>query len=165
MVGVSQRTFHNYFDSKEDAIMEFAVFCVDNLIDTMEMLPPGANTSVIAAVEQAVIMHLDVPDAELESFYSFRLLRQQFDTRSHEKYNELREDLKVRVLARVRALYPELSDWAVQVQLACAATAAKLALDRYYSCCHTAADDADSKSTGNGDAILLVHEAFAQLKR
>ena len=165
MVGVSQRTFHNYFDSKEDAIMEFAVFCVDNLIDTMEMLPPGANTSVIAAVEQAVIMHLDVPDAELESFYSFRLLRQQFDTRSHEKYNELREDLKVRVLARVRALYPELSDWAVQVQLACAATAAKLALDRYYSYCHTAADDADGKSAGNGDAILLVHEAFAQLKR
>jgi len=73
-VELSQRTFHNYFDSKEDAIMEFAVFCVDNLIDTMEMLPPGANTSVIAAVEQAVIMHLDVPDAELESFYSFRLV-------------------------------------------------------------------------------------------
>ena len=161
----SSISFHNYFDSKEDAIMEFAVFCVDNLIDTMEMLPPGANTSVIAAVEQAVIMHLDVPDAELESFYSFRLLRQQFDTRSHEKYNELREDLKVRVLARVQALYPELSDLAAQVQLACAATAAKLALDRYYSYCHTAADDADSKSVGNGDAILLVHEAFAQLKR
>ena len=42
---------------------------MDNLIDTMEMLPPGANTSVIAAVEQAVIMHLDVPDAELESCF------------------------------------------------------------------------------------------------
>ena len=54
-VGVSQRTFHNYFDSKEDAIMEFAVFCVDNLIDTMEMLPPRANTSMILRDRKSVV--------------------------------------------------------------------------------------------------------------
>lgn len=155
-VGVSQRTFHNYFDSKEDAVVEFAIFCVDNLVDIIETLPPGSNSSLIEAVEQAVIIHLDVPDAELESFYSFRLLRKQFDTRSHDKYNELLTNFKQRVLAKVIALYPDLSVLAAQVQLACSAAAAKLALDLYYSYHH---------DEGKEKAILLVHEAFAQLKR
>ncbi|AKK05379.1 transcriptional regulator, TetR family [Corynebacterium mustelae] len=153
-VGVSQRTFHNYFDSKDDAIIEFAILCVDNLIDTITGLAQRDN--LIDAVEEAVVKHLEVADEDLESFFSLKLMREQFDVYNKERRFDGVRELQQRVLEKTQALYPELSPLGVRVQLTAAASTAKLALDFYYSYHH---------DEGKQKAISLVHEAFAQLRR
>ncbi|MDO4760963.1 MAG: TetR/AcrR family transcriptional regulator [Corynebacterium sp.] len=150
--GVSQRTFHNYFPVKEDAVVEFVIECVDDLLTTVDATN---NPTVIDLVEAAVLVHLDVPDEQLNSFYSLRALRKQFNLHARDRYVIKTKQLRQVVLERVAQLYPDLPPLAVHAQLAGAVAVANTAL-RYYFIYH--------HSDGPDKAKELVTEAFNQLR-
>ncbi|QGU02498.1 transcriptional regulator BetI [Corynebacterium kalinowskii] len=50
--GVSTRTFHNYFASREEALSEFVVQSIDEVQRSMEQLPP--DTDIVTAFEKIV---------------------------------------------------------------------------------------------------------------
>ncbi|MGD7001827.1 TetR/AcrR family transcriptional regulator [Corynebacterium halotolerans] len=70
--GVSPRTFHNYFGSREEALQAFFTARVQSLVAELDQLP--AELDLLSAVERLVIANLYAEDAELESFATlFRL--------------------------------------------------------------------------------------------
>ncbi|ANE03558.1 TetR family transcriptional regulator [Corynebacterium crudilactis] len=64
--GVSARTFHNYFPSREDALFEFMNIRVQELSAQLNELPQDIDHRV--AIEEMVINHLREGDDELDSF-------------------------------------------------------------------------------------------------
>lgn len=64
--GVSPRTFHNYFTSREEALREFIDTRVRALTAGLDELP--AELDALAAVERFVIDHLRSGESELDSF-------------------------------------------------------------------------------------------------
>ncbi|CAB0794849.1 HTH-type transcriptional regulator BetI [Corynebacterium diphtheriae] len=55
--GVSQRTFHNYFNSREEALVTFTFECITALIDDMTLLPD--DWSLYRKTEAVVLKHLE----------------------------------------------------------------------------------------------------------
>lgn len=64
--GVSPRTFHNYFASREDALVDFITGRVAELVVDFESLP--AELDLLTAVERIVSQNLRTGDLELDSF-------------------------------------------------------------------------------------------------
>lgn len=70
--GVSQRTFHNYFASREEALMESFVERVQALGEQLDDVP--ADVKLIDAVVDIVVDNLYAGDSEMESIATlFRL--------------------------------------------------------------------------------------------
>ncbi|CAB0723359.1 TetR/AcrR family transcriptional regulator [Corynebacterium diphtheriae] len=72
--GVSQRTFHNYFNSREEALVTFTFECITALIDDMTLLPD--DWSLYRKTEAVVLRHLEKDEADprvaLFNFYAQR---------------------------------------------------------------------------------------------
>lgn len=125
---VSPRTFHNYFSSREDALREFTVLTVTELLDGLEPAP-----SVHDAVEAAVIRGVRRGDDELTSFYSLSVLTQEITPGATALPSAEDRDLHVKVLARFHEVFPDVSIFDLASQLASAAMVAQFALTFYFS--------------------------------
>ncbi|UWE74377.1 TetR/AcrR family transcriptional regulator [Corynebacterium diphtheriae bv. gravis] len=72
--GVSQRTFHNYFNSREEALVTFNFECITALVDDMTLLPD--DWSLYRKTEAVVLRHLEKDEADprvaLFNFYAQR---------------------------------------------------------------------------------------------
>lgn len=55
--GVSQRTFHNYFNSREEALVASTFECITALVDDMTLLPD--DWSLYCKTEAVVLKHLE----------------------------------------------------------------------------------------------------------
>lgn len=64
--GVSPRTFHNYFPSREDALVQFVVIRVQELTDQLYEFPTSVPPR--DAIEQLVINQLRDGDDAMDSF-------------------------------------------------------------------------------------------------
>lgn len=64
--GVSNRTFHNYFTSREDALLQFLSERIEDLVEQLKDVP--AELGLLDAVEHLVVGHLRAGESELDSF-------------------------------------------------------------------------------------------------
>lgn len=151
--GVSQRTFHNYFASREEALAEFTFSAAKELLDSV-ISEHGDNLSLFDAIEEAVISGLKRNDDELTSLYSLEVLARQItllpiDISSHE------EQYRVEFTRKVCERFPEIDKFDLLAQLAAAAATAQYAVREYFDSHH---DEGPTKGEE------LVRRAFAQLR-
>ncbi|MBI8988500.1 TetR/AcrR family transcriptional regulator [Corynebacterium meridianum] len=77
--GVSQRTFHNYFDSREQALLAFIESSMEKLGGKLAAL--AEDSDPISAVEQLVINEVTTGDIGVDSFFALdRLTRALLST-------------------------------------------------------------------------------------
>lgn len=148
---VSPRTFHNYFSSREEALQEFTLQTVTELL---EALKETSATTVAEAVEDIVIRGLRRGDDELTSFYSLSVLSQKVCAPFTSLLPEREDATRMTVLRAFHEAFPQVGLFDLAAQLAAAASVAQFALSYYYAYSHSA------EGTSNGENI--VRRAFDQ---
>lgn len=94
-VGVSARTFHNYFAGKEDALIYFVGVLLDRLADLIESRP--ADETLWGVVEYALTEIACDPEAEPGQFMTLiRLLEDDPALAEHKHRDTLVSDQKAR---------------------------------------------------------------------
>lgn len=148
---VSPRTFHNYFSSREEALREFTLQTVTDLLDSLK---ESSATTVAEAVEEAVIKGLRRGDDELTSFYSLNMLIQEVSTPSTALLSEQEKAIHMKVLREFHEAFPQVGLFDLAAQLAAAASVAQFALSYYYAYVHEAGEEAAGEN--------IVRRAFDQ---
>lgn len=128
--GVSVRTFHNYFASREEALGEFITNRVAALVDDLEGLPEGLD--LLTAVEQLVVTHLRTSDDELESFPTLFRLSEVVESLSPHSSRVAVSSAIDPIIPAVRSRVPELSDFQTVVLVRLVAQAMETSLEWYY---------------------------------
>ncbi|MCT2253077.1 TetR/AcrR family transcriptional regulator [Corynebacterium sanguinis] len=107
--GVSVRTFHNYFSSREQSLQEFITERVTALIHDLEEIPEEFD--LLSAVEQLVVTHLRTSDDELESFPTLIQLSEVVESLSPHSSEQAVESAIEPIIPVARARVPELSEF------------------------------------------------------
>lgn len=128
--GVSVRTFHNYFSSREQSLQEFITERVTALIHDLEEIPEELD--LLSAVEQLVVTHLRTSDDELESFPTLIQLSEVVESLSPHSSEQAVESAIEPILPVARTRVPELSEFQTIVFVRIIAQAMKTALEWYY---------------------------------
>ncbi|MFP7366483.1 TetR/AcrR family transcriptional regulator [Corynebacterium callunae] len=151
--GVSTRTFHNYFASREEALVEFMRSRINHLIGQLNELPPELGAQ--DALEHLVISHLLKGDSELDSFSALYHIGEILETLGPPPCaldaNIMLDSLR----DFFRNKQPGLQDFEIDVSIHLQAAAIASALKWYYR----APEPRDPK-----DAMALVQRACALLK-
>lgn len=132
--GVSTRTFHNYFTAMDEALLEFMVGRVTELINQLRDAP--ADAGLLDAIQWAIIEGLRGEagvDSHLDSFATlFRISDLLLTMRGAEAVHDLDEQLRPlfdKLAARAGHLAPFEAEIAVRV----AAAIAQTALEHYFA--------------------------------
>lgn len=129
--GVSTRTFHNYFASMEEALVEFIINRAVSLAEQLNDIP--ADIGLFEAVQEVVIAGLHRDDAELDSFATlFRLgdvLQTLTGARDRPEFTEHLRPIFETVHPRVAGL----DEFGSNVAVSAAVAVARTALETYYS--------------------------------
>lgn len=80
-VGVSPRTFHNYFSSVADALLYFAAEVLESFAADIPTACPGKSVS--AVLEAALLESLEDEDKELRSLHTLYRIGEALDNLSH----------------------------------------------------------------------------------
>lgn len=128
--GVSVRTFHNYFSSREEALGEFITDRVTALIRDLAAIPEELD--LLSAVERLVITHLHTSDDELESFPTLFQLSEVVESLSPHSSEAAVDSAIEPIVPAVRSRVPELSEFQTLVFVRIVAQAMKTALEWYY---------------------------------
>ena len=80
-VGVSPRTFHNYFSSVADALLYFAAEVLESFAADIPTACPGKSVS--AVLEEALLESLEDEDKELRSLHTLYRIGEALDNLSH----------------------------------------------------------------------------------
>lgn len=128
--GVSVRTFHNYFSSREQSLQEFITERVTALIHDLEEIPEEFD--LLSAVEQLVVTHLRTSDDELESFPTLIQLSEVVESLSPHSSEQAVESAIEPIIPVARARVPELSEFQTIVFVRIIAQAMKTTLEWYY---------------------------------
>lgn len=152
-VGVSTRTFHNYFPSKEDAILYGAETSVDQWVDALHARP--ADEPIWDSIEHLAVAYVDDPENDPEEMRAVSRLIEESPAllaRTMRMHESVSRSLGVAIAERTgtdvdRDLYPNL----LQMVVGCAV---KTALDLSLS------DNAAGRTPGQ-----LVSEALRQIRQ
>lgn len=130
--GVSPRTFHNYFPSREEALLEFVADRVEALLLELADLP--ADLALLPAVERIVIRNIHADDDELDSLATLFRLGEIIDTLAPTRTgrSELSSVLEP-LLPMMRPRLPGFTDFDAVVAIRLLAAAVGTALEFYYS--------------------------------
>lgn len=132
--GVSPRTFHNYFASMDEALHEFILHRVSQLVEQLSHAP--ADAGVFEAVEWVILENLRTtgPDPEdLDSFATlFRIGDVLVSLRGLPALRDRIESMRP-VIAQLRARATGLDDFEAMVAVTVAATVAQTALEKIYA--------------------------------
>ena len=80
-VGVSPRTFHNYFSSVADALLYFTADVLESFAADIPSVCPGKN--VTAVLEAALLESLEDEEKELRSLHTLYRIGETLDNLSH----------------------------------------------------------------------------------
>lgn len=128
--GVSARTFHNYFASREEALLGFLSDQISNLIDQLDELPEQMR--LVEAVEHLVVEHLRTGEDDLDSFGSLFRISEIIAALSPTPQHPDAGAIVVPLLPVVHPRAPELDEFEACVAINTIATTVRVALDWYY---------------------------------
>ncbi|SMG32179.1 transcriptional regulator, TetR family [Corynebacterium pollutisoli] len=132
--GVSPRTFHNYFTAMDEALLEFMVGRVSELIDRLRDAP--ADAGLFDAIQWVIIEGLRGEagvDTHLDSFASlFRISDLLLTMRGAAAIHDLDEQLRP-LFDKLRARTPNLGPFEAEVAIRAAAAVAQTALELYFT--------------------------------
>jgi AcrR family transcriptional regulator len=128
--GVSVRTFHNYFASREEALGEFISEQVAALIQDLSEIPEELD--LLSAVEHLVVTHLRTSDDELGSFPTLFQLTEVVESLSPHSTEQAVDSVIEPIMPVVRSRVPGLSEFQTVVFVQIVAQAMKTALEWYY---------------------------------
>ena len=152
--GFSTRTFHNYFASREEALVEFMSSQIQDLIAQLEELPAALDAQ--DALEQLVINHFRKGDSELDSFSALyqvgEILEKLGPPPCAFDANIMLEPLRLFFKHKM----PQLDDFEIDVSIHLQAAAIAAALKWYYR---------NPEPRDPEEAIELVKRASGLLKR
>ncbi|WP_080795894.1 TetR/AcrR family transcriptional regulator [Corynebacterium pacaense] len=151
--GVSQRTFHNYFSSREEALSFFMSERIHALANRMREFP--ADTPIPDAVELIAVEGLKVDTSDPGSFVSLMKLGQIVEMIAptmfpHAVINSLKP-----IIDELSTLYPERSLFEVKLLLDVSATTARVAMESHFE---------QDRPEDREAAIEKVHLAFEILR-
>lgn len=152
--GVSPRTFHNYFTSREEALMSFIGEQIEHLLVRLNAVP--AELDLLAAVEHLVAENLRTGDAETESFGSLFRLNEILEILSPAPGRPELNVLLDPLLPLMRPRFPELGDFEARVAMQVIGTTIRTALEWYYHL-------PEPRDPEQG--IELVHRACRMIRR
>lgn len=151
--GVSTRTFHNYFASRETALICFALSRVHSLAESFNALPDGMDT--LDAVEEVVVTSLRNDGEKLNSLGALLrvgdILRILAPTVGEDRLDRI----KAPVLANIAHRNPHLTEFEVVASLELVCCAAGCALETYYRM---------PEPRNVEDGVRLIREAFNMLR-
>lgn len=151
--GVSPRTFHNYFTSREEALMEFISERIQNLVAELEDVP--ADLSLLDAVEHLVVVNLRADDSEINSFGSLFRLSEILEILSPVPGRPEFNVVIAPLLPALRPRFPHLDEFESTVAMQIIAAAIRTALEWHYS----------SPAPRNPeDGVALVHRACQMIR-
>ncbi|CAM4001568.1 TetR/AcrR family transcriptional regulator [Corynebacterium frankenforstense] len=151
--GVSPRTFHNYFSSREDALLEYVVGQVTLLIDELRGAPK--DQPLLAALEEATVCGLTAREGEPGPLSAIVRVSEVLNFSLPEDARvRVREQVEQPLLALVAERDPELPELEARVLIGAAGAAAGAAAHTYTDLIE-AGKPADPKQ--------LVRRAFAML--
>lgn len=132
--GVSTRTFHNYFTAMDEALLEFMVGRVTELINQLHDAP--ADAGLLDAIRWVIIEGLRGEagvDTHLDSFATlFRISDLLLTMRGADAIHDL--DAQMRPLFdKLQARTPDLDPFESEVSVRAAATVAQTALEHYFA--------------------------------
>ncbi|AHI22333.1 TetR/AcrR family transcriptional regulator [Corynebacterium vitaeruminis] len=150
--GVSQRTFHNYFSSREEAILEFAAYAVRQLMESVER---SEGQKVFEVVEQVAISGLRRNDDDLLSFYSLGVLSDQVGFLPVGLNNHIEPHNQREAFAIIAEFFPNVDYFDLAAQIIAAASVAQFAVSHYF----TFWPDADAEF-----GVNILRRAFDQFR-
>ncbi|AGF71927.1 TetR/AcrR family transcriptional regulator [Corynebacterium halotolerans] len=154
--GVSPRTFHNYFTSMEEALVEFIVDRASSLAEQLNAVP--ADVGLFEAVEKVVLVGLRRDNGghgELDSFATLFRIGDVLQTLTGvDARPEFTEHLGP-VFETVHPRVSGLDEFGSQVAVNAAVSVARTALETYYSL-------PEPRDGATGEE--LVHRAFAVVR-
>lgn len=128
--GVSARTFHNYFTSREEALLGFLSDRIRDLIDQLDEVPRELN--LVEAVEHLVVEHLRTGEDELDSFGTLFRVSEIVGALSPTPQHPGAGTVVVPLLPAVHPRAPDLDDFEACVAINTLATAVRVALEWFY---------------------------------
>lgn len=128
--GVSSRTFHNYFNSREEALLQFLSDRIEDLGEQLNDVPEELD--LLDAVEHLVVHHLRAGESELDSFGALFHITEIVEiitpTPSHLSAGIIVTPLLPAVLPRS----PGLDEFEASVAISIIASAIRAALEWFY---------------------------------
>ena len=128
--GVSARTFHNYFASREEALLGFLSDQIRNLIDQLDEVPQ--EMGLVEAVEHLVVEHLRTGEDELDSFGTLFRVSEIVGALTPTPQHAAAGTVVVPLLPAVHPRAPDLDDFEACVAINAIATAVRVALEWFY---------------------------------
>jgi Transcriptional regulator len=129
--GVSRRTFHNYFASREEALSAFVSDRINELAERMHAVP--SDTPITVAVEDIAVEALDIPPSEPDSFLSLMRLRMLLDSVAPSLHTHTVVTSLGPVIDELCTLYPERSPLEVRLLLQLSVTTATVAVETHFA--------------------------------
>lgn len=128
--GVSTRTFHNYFTSREGALLEFISERVRDLISQFNDVPE--DLGLLAAVEHLVVEHLRRGESELDSFRALFRISEILEGITPTPEHPETSIVVIPLLPAMLPRSPGLEDFEASVAIHLIVSALRVALDRFY---------------------------------
>lgn len=150
--GVSTRTFHNYFNSKEEAILAFTMASVDDLLESVGHVE-AANA--IDAVEEATINAMRSGKDELMSLYTLKVLSQDLGFLLAGMNSEMDRQLQDKVYGFFKECFPELDPFELAAQLTIGIGTAQFAFSYFFE---------NARDQPSEVGVEIIRRAFDQVR-
>lgn len=151
--GVSTRTFHNYFNSKEEAILEFTVSSARDLLESVGHLNA---TNAIDAVEEATVNAMMAGEDELMSLYTLKALSDDIGFLLVGVNTEMDNQLQNKVYKVFKECFPEIEPFDLAAQLTAGVAVAQFAFVYFYE---------NAKDQPAEVGVKMIRRAFDQLRQ
>lgn len=128
--GVSTRTFHNYFASREDALLEFISDRIRDLVEQLDEVP--GELGLIEAVEHLVVEHLRAGEVKLDSFGALFRLTEIVEVIAPSPNHPDASIIVVPLLPAVLPRSPGLDEFEARLAIHTIAATIRFALEWFY---------------------------------
>ncbi|MCF4006803.1 TetR/AcrR family transcriptional regulator [Corynebacterium uropygiale] len=152
--GVSTRTFHNYFPSREEALLFFIIEQVERLAEEIEHLPQGLGLLEISERLTIITLDADGPARLPHLFRLSEMLREKEPGREYGDAEEILRPLITALMPRAHKLGFRSDDLTLAVRLVAGAIA--FALQRYEDLPHP-------RDPEMGE--FMIHNALGVIRR
>lgn len=128
--GVSNRTFHNYFNSREEALLQFLSDRIEDLVGQLNDVPEELD--LLAAVEHLVVGHMRAGESQLDSFGALFYITEIVEVITPTPNHLSAGIIVIPLLPAVLPRSPGLDEFEVSVAINIIASAVRAALEWFY---------------------------------
>lgn len=151
--GVSPRTFHNYFASREEALIAFISERVDALSTELALLPDELDLTT--AMEQVIAHNLRTSDSEINSFPALFRLGEVLETLTPLQTKRAAHSIFDPMITTLRRRNDTLTDFQLTTSVRLISAAVGSALEWHFR---------TPEPRDPADGERLVHEALSLLR-